>query len=134
MCLVSIHVVHPYSSINTTTAWEKLHYILSDMSDFHMTDSLSIAVHAFASYMLMSFLVDETLLSRKENLSTNFRGPPFSVNWFEFRVFLLLDWLPRLKTSVCPTYSWGENNHMNQKWNSLIQDLNSYSQFYFLLW
>ena len=42
--LVSVHVVHPYSSIDTTAAC-----ILSVRSDFHMTDSQSIAVHAFAS-------------------------------------------------------------------------------------
>ena len=55
--LVSIHVVHPCSSIDTTTAWKKLRFILSDGSDFHMTDSLSMALHAFASHvlMLMSF-------------------------------------------------------------------------------
>ena len=29
ICLVSIHVVHPYSSINMTAAWKKLHFILS---------------------------------------------------------------------------------------------------------
>ena len=29
-----------------------------------MTDSLSIAVHAFASHMLMSISVDETLILR----------------------------------------------------------------------
>ena len=43
ICLVSIHVVHPYSSIDTTAAWKKLRFILSVKSDFHMTDSLSIA-------------------------------------------------------------------------------------------
>ena len=47
-----------------TTAWKKLHFILSIRSDFHMTDSLLIAVHAFASRMLMSVSVDETLLPR----------------------------------------------------------------------
>ncbi len=31
--LVSVHVVHPYSSIDTTTAWKKLHFILSVRSD-----------------------------------------------------------------------------------------------------
>ena len=63
-----------------TTAWKKkLHFILSVRSDFHMTDSLSIAVHIFASCVLMSFLVDEMLLPRWVNLSTSFRGPPFSV-------------------------------------------------------
>ena len=35
--LVSVHVVHPHSSINTTAAWKKLS-ILSVRSDFHMTE------------------------------------------------------------------------------------------------
>ena len=56
--------MHPYSSIDTTAAWKKLRFILSIRSDLHMTDNLSIAVHAFASRMLMSISVDETLLSR----------------------------------------------------------------------
>ena len=42
-----------------------------------MTDSLSIAVHAFASGMLMSDSVDETLLPRQVNLSTSFKELPF---------------------------------------------------------
>ena len=62
--LVSVDVVHPYSSINTTAAWKKLRFFLSVKSDFHMTDSLSIAVHAFASRVLMSVSVDETLIPR----------------------------------------------------------------------
>ena len=37
-----------------------------------MTDSLSIAVHAFASHVSMSVLVDETLLPKLVNLSTSF--------------------------------------------------------------
>ena len=52
--LVSVHVVHPYSNINTTAARKKLRFILLVRSDFHMTDSLFIAVHAFASRVLMS--------------------------------------------------------------------------------
>ena len=60
--LVSVHVVHPYSNIDTTAAWKKLRFISSVRSDFHMTNSLSIAVHAFASHVLMSVSVDETLL------------------------------------------------------------------------
>ena len=62
--LVSVHVVHPYSSIDTTAASKKLRFILSVRSDFHMTESLLIAVHAFASRVLMSVLVGETLLPR----------------------------------------------------------------------
>ena len=62
--LDSVQVVHPYSSIDTTTAWKKLRFILSVRSDFHMIDSLSIPVHAFVSGVSMSFSVDETLLHR----------------------------------------------------------------------
>ena len=46
-----------------TVAWKKT-FILWVRSDFHMTDSLSIAVHAFVSRVLMSVSVDETLLPR----------------------------------------------------------------------
>ena len=60
--LVSVQVVHPYSSIDTTAAWKKVRFILSDRSDFHMIESLSIAVYAFVSCVSMSFSVDETLL------------------------------------------------------------------------
>ena len=52
--LVSVHVVHPYSSIDMIAAWKKLCFILSARSDFHMTDRLSIAVHAFVSRVSMS--------------------------------------------------------------------------------
>ena len=45
-------------------AWKKQYFILLDRSGFHMTDSLSKVVHAFASHMLMSFSVDKTLLPR----------------------------------------------------------------------
>ena len=79
--LVSVHVVHPYGSINTTAAWKKLRFILSFRSDFHMTDALSIAVHAFVSRALISVSVsvDETLLPRYVNLSASFRELLFSV-------------------------------------------------------
>ena len=42
--LVSVHVAHPYSNIETNAAWKKPRFILLVWSDFHMTDSLSIAV------------------------------------------------------------------------------------------
>ena len=61
---VSVQVVHPYSSIDTTAAWKKLHFILSVRSDFHMINSLSIAIHVFISCMSISFSIDETLLPR----------------------------------------------------------------------
>ena len=64
MCFVSIHEVHPYNSMDTLTPWKKSHFILSDRSDFSMLTSLS---------------VDEMLLPRYVNLSTNFRGLLFKV-------------------------------------------------------
>ena len=67
--LVSVHVVLPYCSIDMTAACKKLRFILSVRSAFHMTDSSSIAVHAFASRVWMSVLVDETLrFLAQENL------------------------------------------------------------------
>ena len=77
--LVSVHLVHPYRRLDTTTAWKKLRFILSDKFDFHMINNLSMAIHTFTSHILMSFSVDETLLLRYVNLSTDFREPSFSV-------------------------------------------------------
>ena len=44
-----------------------------------MIDNQSITVHAFARYMLISLSVDEILLPRYVNLSTNFRDLPINV-------------------------------------------------------
>ena len=71
--------MHPYSSIDATAAWKKLRLILLVWSDFHMIDSLSIAVHSFVSRVSMSFSVGETLLPRKVNLSSSFKEVPSSV-------------------------------------------------------
>ena len=71
---VSVHEVHPYSSIDTISAWKKLRFILSVRSNFHITESLSIAVHAFASPMLMSVSVDETLLPLILSIDGGARG------------------------------------------------------------
>ena len=98
---VSVQVVHPYSRIDTTAAWKKLRFILSVRSDFHMINSLSIAVYAFVSCVSMTFSVDETLLlPRKVNLSTSFREVPSSVEmspiWLKhiYSVLCALTWRP----------------------------------------
>ena len=62
--LLSVHVVRPYSSIDTTAAWKKLCSILSVRSDFHMNYILSLAVPAVASRVSMSVTVDKTLPPR----------------------------------------------------------------------
>ena len=76
---VSVHVVHPYCSIDTTASLKKLHFISSVRSDFNMTDRLSIASHAFASRESMSVWVDGTLLPWEGKLSTSFRELSFCV-------------------------------------------------------
>ena len=63
ICFISIHVVHPYSRIDTTAIWKKSGFVLSDW-----LDNQSIAVLTFARHILMSFSVDETLLLRYLNL------------------------------------------------------------------
>ena len=83
--LVYFPLVHPYSSIDMVTAWKKkpvfifLFFILLYRADFHKIDYLSIAVHIFTRQMLISLSVDEILLPRYLNLSTNFRGLPLRV-------------------------------------------------------
>ena len=56
--------MHLYSSIDVTAAWKKLRFILLVRSDFHIIDSLLIAVHGFVNLVSMSFSVDTTLLPR----------------------------------------------------------------------
>ena len=62
--LVCVDVVHAYSSFDTTAAWSKLCHFLSMMFGSDTADRLSITVNGFASRVLMSFSVDETLLLR----------------------------------------------------------------------
>ena len=76
---VSVHVVHPYSSRDTTAAWKKWYVILSDTSDLHITNSLSIAVYAFACRVLTSFSEDITVLPRNVNNSFRTEMPHFFI-------------------------------------------------------
>ena len=47
-----------------TAAWKKLRFILSVRSDFHIIDSLLIAVHAFVNLVLMSVSIYEYVYIR----------------------------------------------------------------------
>ena len=86
----------------------KLPFILSVRSDFHMTDNLSIAIHAFASHVLMSFSVDETLFP-KVNLATSYREPLFSVEMSNINsvlsVFTWRSMPPASRSRLCSRYS-----------------------------
>ena len=98
MRFVSIHVVHLYSSIDTTVAWKKFRFIRSDRSDFYMIYNLSIAVLVFVRCILISLSVDKTMLPRYVNLSTNFRES-------QFRMEMAHSWL-RHMYSVLSTFLW----------------------------
>ena len=45
---VSVHVVYPYSSMDTARAWKNSRFILLDRLYFHTISSLSTASDAFA--------------------------------------------------------------------------------------
>ena len=70
-----------YTKTDTTTAWKKLCFIVSDRLDFHMMDNRSLAVYAFA--------VDETMLRIHVNMSINFRELQFKVEVSPFFFFYL---------------------------------------------
>ena len=80
--LVSAHMGLPCRRIDVAADWKILCFILSDKFEFQMIDNLSIALHDFASHILMSFSVDKMQLPWYVNLSTSFREPPFSVEMF----------------------------------------------------
>ena len=48
MRFVSVHVMHPSSSTDPTAAGKKSCFIISDRSNIHLIDCLSIAAHSFA--------------------------------------------------------------------------------------
>ena len=81
---VSVHVVHPWSSMDTVIALKKSCFILLYGPYFNMTNNFSITFHAFARHMLTSLLVDEMLLPKYVNWSTNLRGLPFRVKMILF--------------------------------------------------
>ena len=68
---VRVQVVQSYSSTDITTAWKNCLFSLSVRSDFHMTDNLLVANHAFPIQVLTSLSVDEILLPRYVNFSTD---------------------------------------------------------------
>ena len=64
--------MQPYSSTDTATTSKNSHFVLSERSNFHMVDNLSVL--AFPMHMLTSLSVDEILLLRYMNWFTNLRG------------------------------------------------------------
>ena len=96
--LVRVQMVQPYSSTDITTSWNNCRFNLLLISDFHMTDNLFVADHAFAIRVLTSLFVDEILLPRYVNCSTILRRLPSSV---EISPFFL-----KLMNSVLSESTW----------------------------
>ena len=67
-----------------------IHIHLSDRSNFHMIDNLSITFHTLVTCMLTLLSRDEMLLPRYVNSSTNFRGLPFKVETALFTKIMFL--------------------------------------------
>ena len=66
---VSVHVVHPYSAMDTTAAWKNAFYFIGQVwSPYDQKP-----IDAFAWF----FSVDERLLTMYVNLFTSFRDSPF---------------------------------------------------------
>ena len=63
--------MQPYHSTDMATAKENSYFILSERSDFHWSLTFQITMLALLS-------VDEILLLRYMNWSTNFRSLPFN--------------------------------------------------------
>ena len=68
---VSTQAVHPYNSTDTATTWKNSYFILPECSDFHKGVNLSLEMHTLSVCALTSFSVDEILLPRYMNWSTN---------------------------------------------------------------
>ena len=76
---MEIQVVQPYNSSDTVIALKNSCLNFIREIRFFMVINISIAVHALLMCMLTSLSVDEILLPRYMNWSTNFKGLPFDV-------------------------------------------------------
>ena len=85
-CFVSNYLLHPYSSINTVTDWNKSHFILSDRTDIHMILWLLKASQAFPKEMWTLLTVDEVLPLSYEILATNCQCQLLKVNMVPFEL------------------------------------------------
>ena len=71
LCIYTVELIQLQLGRNSVLSYQR--------SDFHMNNSLSIAIHAFARRILMSISVDATLLLRNIICPANFREWPFTV-------------------------------------------------------
>ena len=90
---IRVQVVQTYNSSGTATAWTNSPFNSSKRSDFHTVINLLIALRAFLMHMLTSISIDEILLPRYMNSSTNSRGLPLNKE-------MVPSWLKHIETNV----------------------------------
>ena len=100
--LVSVHLVESTQQL----LGKKLHIILSDRFDINMINNQLIAGQPLASPILMWFSVDEALLSRYMNLSTNFREPLLSAEMSLFWLKHFYSVLYAFTSRLMPPTAW----------------------------
>ena len=97
---LSTKMVHTYSSMDTTTTMKKI--ILSDSYDFHTVSNLSIALNTFNRCLLTSLSVDERLLLRYLNLTTNLRVEMAPFCWKHmYPILFAFGYRPTLPAAGC---------------------------------
>ena len=111
--IASLSIFHQLSSLSISfkSKWCSPTVVLiwlhlSVLSDFHMVNNQSIAVHAFPMHILTSLSVDEILVPRYINWSTYFRGLPFNMVWVPMVLCTgLQSWRKWVQTPVALLYS-----------------------------
>ena len=83
---VRVHVAHPYSSIDATAAWKKLCFILSVRSDFHIIDSLLIAIYIYIYiYIYIHTHTQSKVFSHLQKFSFLILNVLFLMKWVKHR-------------------------------------------------
>ena len=99
--ITNLQLVQPYSSTITVTSWKNSCFILPERSDCDMIDNLLMAVHTFPMCMLTLLFVDEMMLPKYVNWSTNFRGIPFTGTILIKTHELYFTWVPTDINATC---------------------------------
>ena len=83
-----------------------------------MSNNLSIALQIIVRWILMSYLLDETLLLRYVRWSTNYRGPPFRLAVVSILLYWCTTWTltKRLEKKLDGNYTRMLRAILNKSW------------------
>ena len=104
ICFINVQVVHSYGRIDTTAAWKKSCFILSDRSDFHMINNQLITVHTFVRCILMPFSYNFKYLIDTNNL---YPIDTVSSNYSSLIIFMLYSFKYSYQISIICTQLYG---------------------------